>query len=262
MRGLKDKVIILTGAAGRLGQAIAKRLTQEQAYPVLVDHNQSALLKLSEDQSLNHPLCLSGDIANPDFITTIMAEAIEKYGKIDGLVNSAAILLPDDGDISQTPLPCWLKTMEVNLTAVFLTCQAVLPHLEKQGGAIVNLSSVVAHVASATSQIAYTTAKGGVEALTKEIALSHARHNIRANCVAPGPVKTDRTAHYFEDTAKWELRRRHIPMGRLGKPDEIAGLVCFLLSDDAGYITGASYLADGGIANAYVIDDVNGQETP
>ena len=112
MRGLKDKVIILTGAAGGLGQAIAKRLTQEQAYPVLVDHNQSALLELSEDRSLNHPLCLSGDIANPEFITTIMAEAIEKYGKINGLVNSAAILLPDDGDISQTPLPCWLKTME------------------------------------------------------------------------------------------------------------------------------------------------------
>ena len=91
MRGLKDKVIILTGAAGGLGQAIAKRLTQEQAYPVLVDHNQSALLKLSEDQSLNHPLCLSGDIANPDFITTIMAEAIEKYGKINGLVNLSLI---------------------------------------------------------------------------------------------------------------------------------------------------------------------------
>jgi len=262
MRGLKDKVIILTGAAGGLGQALAKRLTQEQANPVLVDHNQTALLELSEDQSLNQPLCLSGDIADPYFITTIIAEAIEKYGKIDGLVNSAAILLPDDGDITQTPLPCWLKTMEVNLTAVFLTCQAVLPYLKKQGGAIVNLSSVVAHVASATSQIAYTTAKGGVEALTKEIAISHARHNVRANCVAPGPVKTDRTSHYFEDTAKWELRRRHIPMGRLGKPHEIAGLVCFLLSDDAGYITGASYLADGGIANAYVIDDINCQETP
>lgn len=262
MRGLKDKVIILTGAAGGLGQAIASRLTQEQAYPILVDHNQTALLELSQNQSLNNPLCISGDITDPDFIITITTEAIEKYGKIDGLVNSAAILLPDDGDILQTPLPSWLKTIETNLTAVFLTCQAVLPHLEKQGGAIVNLSSVVAHAASATSQIAYTTAKGGVEALTKEIAISHARHNIRANCVAPGPVKTDRTAHYFEDTAKWELRRRHIPMGRLGKPDEIAGLVCFLLSDDAGYITGASYLADGGIANAYVIDDVNGQETP
>lgn len=262
MRGLKDKVIILTGAAGGLGQAIATRLIQEQAYPVLVDHNQNALLKLTENQVFNDLLCLNGNITDPDFITTIMSDVIKKYGKIDGLVNSAAILLPDDADISQTPLTCWLKTMETNLTAVFLTCQAVLPHLEKQGGAIVNLSSVVAHAASATSQIAYTTAKGGVEALTKEIAISHARHNIRANCVAPGPVKTDRTAHYFEDTAKWELRRRHIPMGRLGKPEEIAGLVCFLLSDDAGYITGASYLADGGIANAYVIDDVNGQETP
>ena len=262
MRGLKDKVIILTGAAGGLGQAIATRLINEQACPVLVDHNQDTLLKLTENQVFNNSLCLNGDITDPDFIATIMTEAIEKFGKIDGLVNSAALLLPEDGDIAQTPLTCWLKTMETNLTSVFLSCQAALPHLEEQGGAIVNLSSVVAHAASATSQIAYTTAKGGVEALTKEIAISHARHNIRANCVAPGPVKTERTAHYFEDTAKWELRRRHIPMGRLGKPEEIAGLVCFLLSDDAGYITGASYLADGGISNAYVIDDVNGQETP
>ena len=262
MRGLKDKVIILTGAAGGLGQAIATRLINEQACPVLVDHNQDTLLKLTENQVFNNSLCLNGDITDPDFIATIMTEAVEKYGKIDGLVNSAALLLPEDGDIAQTPLTCWLKTMETNLTSVFLTCQAALPHLEEQGGAIVNLSSVVAHAASATSQIAYTTAKGGVEALTKEIAISHARHNIRANCVAPGPVKTERTANYFEDTAKWELRRRHIPMGRLGKPEEIAGLVCFLLSDDAGYITGASYLADGGISNAYVIDDVNGQETP
>lgn len=262
MRGLKDKVIILTGAAGGLGQAIATRLINEQACPVLVDHNQDTLLKLTENQVFNNSLCLNGDITDPDFIATIMTEAVEKFGKIDGLVNSAALLLPEDGDIAQTPLTCWLKTMETNLTSVFLTCQAALRHLEEQGGAIVNLSSVVAHAASATSQIAYTTAKGGVEALTKEIAISHARHNIRANCVAPGPVKTERTAHYFEDTAKWELRRRHIPMGRLGKPEEIAGLVCFLLSDDAGYITGASYLADGGISNAYVIDDVNGQETP
>ena len=262
MRGLKDKVIILTGAAGGLGQAIATRLINEQACPVLVDHNQDTLLKLTENQVFNNSLCLNGDITDPDFIATIMTEAVEKFGKIDGLVNSAALLLPEDGDIAQTPLTCWLKTMETNLTSVFLTCQAALRHLEEQGGAIVNLSSVVAHAASATSQIAYTTATGGVEALTKEIAISHARHNIRANCVAPGPVKTERTAHYFEDTAKWELRRRHIPMGRLGKPEEIAGLVCFLLSDDAGYITGASYLADGGISNAYVIDDVNGQETP
>ena len=205
MRGLKDKVIILTGAAGGLGQAIATRLINEQACPVLVDHNQDTLLKLTENQVFNNSLCLNGDITDPDFIATIMTEAVEKFGKIDGLVNSAALLLPEDGDIAQTPLTCWLKTMETNLTSVFLTCQAALPHLEEQGGAIVNLSSVVAHAASATSQIAYTTAKGGVEALTKEIAISHARHNIRANCVAPGPVKTERTAHYFEDTAKWEL---------------------------------------------------------
>lgn len=262
MRGLQDKVVLLTGAAGGLGAATAERLAAECACPVMIDRDAPALDRVRENLDPEKSLSLAGDITDEGFVASMTSRALEKFGKIDGLVNSAAILLPEDGDITQTPLGCWQKTLETNLTGVFLSCQAALPHLAKQGGAIVNLSSVVAHAASASSQIAYATAKGGIEALTKEIAISHARHNIRANCVAPGPVKTDRTAHYFDTAEKWQARRRHIPMGRLGKPEEIAALVCFLLSEDAGYITGASYLADGGIANAYLVDDTNGREKP
>ncbi len=144
-------------------------------------------------------------------------------------------------------------------------CKAALPSLlanGESGGSIVALSSVVAHSASAHPQLAYTTSKGAIEAMTREIAMSYARDNIRANCVAPGPVLTERTAPYFDTPKKWQMRRRHIPMGRLGKPEEIAALVCFLLSDAAAWTTGAVYRADGGISASYLVDDRDGQETP
>jgi NAD(P)-dependent dehydrogenase (short-subunit alcohol dehydrogenase family) len=98
--------------------------------------------------------------------------------------------------------------------------------------------------------------------MTREIAITYARDNIRANCIAPGPILTERTAHYFDSEEKWEARRRHIPMGRLGRAEEIAALACFLLSDEAGWQTGGVYRADGGISAAYLVDDRDGAPTP
>jgi NAD(P)-dependent dehydrogenase (short-subunit alcohol dehydrogenase family) len=170
----------------------------------------------------------------------------------------------DDGMPAQTPLATWQATLDTNLTGAFLVYKAALPHLIKQqSGSLVTMSSVVAHSASAVPQIAYTTSKGALEAMTREIAMAHARDNIRANCVAPGPVLTPRTAGYFDSDEKWQARRQHIPMGRLGRPEEIAALVCFLLSDEAGWQTGSVYRADGGISASYLVDDSKGgSETP
>lgn len=263
MQGLKEKPILLTGAAGGIGRAIAKRLHMAECRLILAEKTDALAAQarqyLPDEAEI---ISLAGDISQPETAAHIVQQAEAAFGGLYGLVNNAAILEAKDGGIVETDYQTWQTTLNMNLTSVYLMCHHALPALKHYanahgGSAIINMSSITAHRGSAQAQIAYTTAKGGVEALTREIAIAHARDNIRANCVAAGPVKTERTAHYFDTDEKWQLRRRHIPMGRLGKPEEIAGLVAFLLSEEANYMTGASYLADGGIAHAYLVDDKN-----
>jgi NAD(P)-dependent dehydrogenase (short-subunit alcohol dehydrogenase family) len=123
------------------------------------------------------------------------------------------------------------------------------------GGVIINNASIVAMVGSAYPQIAYTAAKGGVLAMTRELAVMYARRGIRAVAICPGPTATPIVQAFMADDEAWKLRRRYMPMGRLGRPEEIANLVAFLASDEASYITGAAYAIDGGITAAYVIKD-------
>ncbi len=263
MNGLKKKRVLITGANGCLGKSIAERLIAEKCNLVLTDKVKIELAFRSAAQEVTEVL---GDISKPDDVANILAvvkDTLGGLGGLDGLVNTAAILEPQDGSITKTTLESFQRTLATNLLGTFLTCQAVIPlMLESGNGSIVNLSSVVAHVASAEAQIAYTASKGGVEALTREIAIEQARSGIRANCIASGPVLSARNKHYFDTDEKWQARRKHIPMGRLGRPEEIAGVVAFLLSDDAAYMTGSTLLVDGGIASAYVINDVNGSPTP
>ena len=256
MKGLKNKRILLTGANGTLGHAITQRLMSEGCQLALID-------KVGIDSAPPEALIIAGDIVDADDLDAAFTTLKTEFDGLDGLVNLAAILEPNDGGVATTSREVFERTLSTNLLGTFLTCQSAVDLMRGSGaGAIVNFSSVVAHAASAFSQIAYTSAKGGVEALTREIAIEHARHGIRANCIAPGPVLSDRNQHYFNTPEKWETRRRHIPMGRLGKPEEIAGSVAFLLSEDAGYITGTTLLCDGGISNAYIVDDRNGSPAP
>ena len=256
MKGLKNKRILVTGANGCLGQATAERLSAEGCQLVLTDKS-----------DVEHPphgaLVVQADISDATGVESLFSKLTGEIGGLDGLVNLAVVLDEGDGGTASTSREVFERTLSTNLLGTFLTCQAAIEIMRQEGaGAIVNFSSVVAHAASAMAQIAYTSAKGGVEALTREIAIEHARQGIRANCIAPGPVLTERNKHYFNTKQKWETRRRHIPMGRLGTAEEIAGSVAFLLSEDAGYITGTTLLCDGGIANAYIVDDDLGAPAP
>ena len=263
---LKDKKILITGANGGLGRAMAAAMAESGARLALCEQTQE--LAEAAKAALPAParaqtFAFAGDLTDADAVAAMVSDCATALQGLDGLVNNAAILTDDDTDPVATPLDSWRATLEVNVTGAFLMCKNVLPlFVAQKHGAIVTLSSVVAHSASATSQIAYTTSKGALEAMTREIAVAYARDNIRANCVAPGPVLTDRTQHYFDTPEKWQMRRRHIPMGRLGRPEEVAALVCFLLGDDAGWQTGGVYRVDGGISAAYVVDDRDGSETP
>ena len=259
---LKGKKIIITGANGGLGRATAKLAHAQGATLALCDKDAisaaEAARALGQDCTHFH-----ADLRDADGVQHMVTQAITSMGGLDGVVTNAAMLATDDGSPVETPLESWRDTLDVNLTGAFLIYKYALPALiEQKSGSLVTLLSVVAHSASANPQIAYTASKGALEAMTREIAITYARDNIRANCVAPGPVLTDRTAHYFDTAEKWQARRQHIPMGRLGRGEEIAATICFLLSDAAGWQTGSVMRVDGGISAAYLVDDRDGSETP
>ena len=196
------------------------------------------------------------DLTNEEACNMAFANGAAAFGGIDVIFNNAGVCLTGDDGPVETDLAVWNRTIAVNLTSVFLCCKAGIPYLLQAGqGVIVNNASIVAYVGSAFPQIAYTAAKGGVLAMTREIAVMYARKGLRAVAICPGPTATPLVKAFLADDEAWRLRRRHLPMGRLGQPEEIANLVAFLASDEASFITGSAYTIDGGLTSAYVIDD-------
>jgi len=160
----------------------------------------------------------------------------------------------DDASVLDTAPEAWERVLDVNAKGVFLCCKHGIPHLlERGGGSVINVASFVALVGAATSQIAYTASKGAVLSLTRELAVEFARRGVRVNALCPGPVETPLLMRLFEeDPAAYERRRVHLPMGRLAKAREIALGALFLASDESSYVTGATFMVDGGLTAAYV----------
>ena len=169
-------------------------------------------------------------------------------------MNNAGISPPDDDSILTTGLHAWRRVQEVNLTSVYLCCQAVLPYMLEQGrGSIINTASFVAVMGSATSQISYTASKGGVLALSRELGVQFARQGVRVNALCPGPVNTPLLRELFAADPERAARRLvHVPMGRFAEAEEIANAALFLASDESSFITASQFLVDGGISAAYV----------
>ena len=153
-----------------------------------------------------------------------------------------------------TRIDAWERVLRVNTTSVFFCCKYVIPHMQRQGkGSIINTASFVALLGAATSQIAYTASKGAVLSMSRELGVQFAREGIRVNALCPGPVNTPLLRELFaKDPERAQRRLVHVPMGRFGEPEEIAGAVAFLASDDASFITASTFLVDGGISGAYV----------
>ncbi|MCX8072030.1 MAG: SDR family oxidoreductase [Candidatus Binatia bacterium] len=252
---LAGKVALLTGAAGGIGEATARRFCEEGARLVLVDFNAAALQKLATDldKSGAGVAWFSADVSREGDCAAMIRFAEERFGALHVLFNNAGIFPDEDGSVTETSEAVLDRVLAVNVKGVFFGCKYGIPAiLRAGGGSVINTASFVALMGAATSQSAYTASKGAVLALTREIAVEYARRGIRANALCPGPVNTPLLQSLLSDPARRARRLVHIPMGRLAEADEIARAVVFLASDESSYITGTTFLVDGGITAAYV----------
>lgn len=248
---LAGKVAVVTGGASGIGLATAKRFAAEGAKVVIADMDATAGPAAAE---LVGGLFVQVNVTDEAEVNALFDAAFAAYGSVDIAFNNAGISPPDDDSIETTELPAWEKVQDVNLKSVYLCCRAALRYMTKQGsGSIINTASFVAVLGSATSQISYTASKGGVLAMSRELGVQFARQGIRVNALCPGPVNTPLLQELFaKDPVRAQRRLVHIPIGRFAEPEELAAAVAFLASDDSSFITGSTFLVDGGISSAYV----------
>jgi NAD(P)-dependent dehydrogenase (short-subunit alcohol dehydrogenase family) len=248
---LAGKTAVITGGASGIGLATARRLRAEGANIVIGDMDPVAGAKAAEEVE---GIFVAVNVTDEAQVDNLFDEAVKKYGSLDIAFNNAGISPPDDDSIETTELPAWQKVQDVNLKSVYLCSRAALRHMVKQGsGSIINTASFVAVLGSATSQISYTASKGGVLAMSRELGVQFARQGIRVNALCPGPVNTPLLQELFaKDQERAQRRLVHIPIGRFAHAEELAAAVAFLASDDASFITGSTFLVDGGISAAYV----------
>ena len=236
----KEKVAVVTGGASGIGLATTKKLLSEGANVIILD------LKMDEGIINNlgdNAIYLKCDVSNEENVKNCIEEIIKKFNHIDYLVANAGI----GGSASkphEVSMDEWNKVISVNQTGIFLLNKYVINEMLKSGkGAVVNTSSMYGLVGSTTS-FAYSASKGAINQMTRSLALTYARDNIRVNAIAPGYVDTP-ILSMVPDNVKKAIGNE-LPIGRLGKDTEIANLICYLLSDDASFITGAIIPIDGG----------------
>lgn len=252
---LDGRTALVTGGGSGIGRSAAFRMAEAGGRIVICERNEEAGQQtVSEIKDRGGEAWLVvADVADDTEMRSAIETAVSETGGLHVLFNNAGIFPDEDGSPVDTPLDVWDWVIDVNLKGVFLGCRYGIPAmLDSGGGSIINTASFVAVVGAATSQIAYTASKGGVLAMTREIAVEYARQGIRANALCPGPVRTPLLEQLLADPDARARRLVHLPMGRLAEADEIARAVLFLASDASSYVNGSTFLVDGGLTAAYV----------
>jgi len=252
---LANKVAVITGAGSGIGRESALLFAREGARVVVADVNDDAGQAVVEELrgAGGEAVYVRADVSKGADAEGMVRAAEERFGRLDVLFNNAGISHARDDDAVATEEEVWDLTMNINLKGVFLGCKYGIPALRRAGGgSIINTASFVALLGAATPQLAYTASKGGVLAMTRELAAIHAREGIRVNALCPGPLRTELLMKYLDTEEKRQRRLVHVPMGRFGEAREIAQAALFLASDESSFTTGATFLVDGGITAAYV----------
>ena len=252
---LEDKVALITGAAGGIGRETSLLFAAEGARVVAVDLNDESCQETVDlvTAAGGQAIAVHADVSRAGDCEQMVASAEAEFGALHVLFNNAGIMDHEDGDAISTSEEVWDRTMAINLKGVFLGCKFGIEAIKRAGGgSIINTASFVALMGAATPQLAYTASKGGVLAMTRELAIIHARENIRVNALCPGPLRTELLMSFLDTDEKKQRRLVHIPMGRFGLAHEMAQAALFLASDESSYVTGSDFTVDGGITSAYV----------
>ena len=255
---LEAKVALITGAGGGIGREAALLFSAEGAAVIVVDRDEKGGRETIEGVrgAGGRAIFVDADISRSEDCARMIEAAETEFGNLHVLFNNAGVMDSRDDDAVSTDEEVWDLTMNINAKGVFLGCKHGIPALRRAGGgSIINTASFVAILGSATPQIAYTASKGAVLALTRELAIVHARENIRVNALCPGPLHTELLMKFLDTEQKKQRRLVHIPMGRFGRAREVAEAALFLASDQSSFVTGTDFLVDGGITAAYVTPD-------
>ena len=252
---LEDKVALITGASSGIGRETALLFAAEGACVVVADVNDAGGNETVEMVRAKggKAVYAHADVSKAADCENMVNVAEKEFGKLNVLFNNAGIMHGSDDNAMTTEESVWDLTMAINLKGVFLGCKYGIPALQRAGGgSIINTASFVALMGAATPQIAYTASKGGVMAMTRELAIIHARQNIRVNAICPGPLRTELLMSFLNTDEKKQRRMVHIPVGRFGEAKEIAYAALYLASDESSFVTGTEFVVDGGITAAYV----------
>jgi NAD(P)-dependent dehydrogenase (short-subunit alcohol dehydrogenase family) len=245
LAGLEDKVILITGGGSGIGQATARRLAAEGARLAIVDRDELAIASTLELLDSDRALGLGGDVSDAGDVQRCFTAAAERFGRLDGLHNNAAITIPAK-DLADVEPDEFDRLLAINFRGCFLVLRAMLRRLREQGdgGAIVNMSSALG-VRGAAGRGVYGASKAAVASLTRTAAIEEGPRGTRVNAVLPGPTDTPMLGPRRELLERSGFIAR-LPLGRIGQPDEIAALVAWLLSDESRFVAGGLYAVDGG----------------